>query len=390
MGLSIGNLKRSSGGSAPTRSVGPPHPPTAPGLLIVMGGNAGEAVGLRLCALAWGDGLDLERLGINNDELPPRPLTVRLPDGSHVLLELTERLVLGGDNPRDRLRDYPLLDGRYTTLLRGVPVLETFPRAGRGGHAMPAVSGLDIDLAIEQLFAALKQALRRACAADQGADGLSDWQRLVEGLRVQAAVRRRLRILVIGGGCGSMGNAAHQLLPYLLRHLLDELGVADYELWGAILGPQAFTGLTPFTRANHLALLQAIDHMARHGQRRSYINGLTIDRKAPVYDRVFLLDDPNLPGQGQRVSPGELDSFFDRVALSLYLLLARGTVWQTVASHRANDLELVEDGRPRYLNTVRSVIADADRPAIRALLAARLEADLLAAVADRLTEGGPR
>lgn len=382
MGLKIADLKRSGAAPPVAPPEGPPHPPALPGILVLMAGNAGEAVGLRLCALAWGDGLDLGRLGINNDELPPQPLTVRLPDGASVPLELSERLVLGGDNPRERLRDYPLLEERYAPLFRGVPVLETFPRPGHGGHAMPAVSALDLDLAIEALLAALRPALRRASAADEGAVGQSDWQRLVAGMRLKA-VRRRLRVLVIGGGCGSMGNAAHQLLPYLVRYLLDELGVAEYELWGAILGPQAFSGLTPFTRANYLALLQTIDHMTRHGQRRSYINGLTIERQAPVYDRVFLLDDPQLPGQGPHVSPAELDAFFDRAALSLYLLLTRGTVWPTVASHRANDL--VEDARPHYLNTVRAVIADADRPAIGALLAARLEATLLAALAERLS-----
>ena len=92
-----------------------------------------------------------------------------------------------------------------------------------------------------------------------------------------------------------MGNAGHYLLPHVLRHVLEELGIGNYELWGVLLGPKVFSGLTADTQFNSQALLHALEHQARFGQRREYINGLRIDRDVPAYDRVFLLDDPMAP-----------------------------------------------------------------------------------------------
>jgi hypothetical protein len=126
--------------------------------------------------------------------------------------------------------------------------------------------------------------------------------------------------------------------------------------------------------------------MTRHGQRRAYINGLELDIQAPPYDRLFLLDDPNLPGEGSAVTEAEQEAFFDRSALSIYLLLACGTVWQTVASHTANDDGTLDDGRPRYLHTVRAALADVDRAHVRELLAARVKASLLETLVARLAQ----
>lgn len=383
MHLDVSNLARFSEAPAPAREPAPPRPPRAADLLVIGAGNSGEGGALRLAALSWGDGLSLPICGINNDGLAPRPIPIRRPGGHLQPVELEERLLLGGGNPRDQLRDYPLLARRYARLLRGIPVLESYPRAGYGGHGFPAVSSLDIDLEIEALLAFLQRNLRRL--RDEEQPGQSDWQRLMAARRrSEAARRRRLRVVVIGGVGGSMGNAAHHLLPYLLRHLLRESGVSDYELWGVALGPQAFSGLTPFIRHNARALLLALDHLSRHGQRRAYINGLEIDMQAPPYDRLFLLDDPAIAGEAGRVSEADLEAFLDRSAVALYLLLARGTVWPTIASHLANDDGAGADGRLRYLHTVRAAMADIDRAALRTALAARLEHAALDRLARRL------
>ena len=361
-------------------------PPERPDLLLLAGGNSGESVALRVQALAARDGTSIAAAGLNNDGLPPRPLSLRLPDGSETTLELTERFLMRGENPRDRLDEYPVLRRRYERLFRGVPVLETYNRAGYGGHGHPAISALDIDLHVHRIIPFLRRAIRRVRRGMQAGSGGSDMQRLLEEQRQQAQLRDQpLRIGVIGGGSGSMGNAGHQLLPYLLRHLLREMGIEDYELWGFILGPQAFSGLTPYVLHNYRALLDAMQFLARHGQQRDFIDGLSLSIAAPPYDRLFLFDDPSLPGESQQVSERELEAFLNRTALAIYLLMARGTVWSTIASHTANPRDMQGDGRLRFLSSARAVVADVDRGRLRELLQARLTADVLNRVAGMVT-----
>ena len=380
MSHDIRNLRRYDPLAArqPERAVEDPlRPPADLDVLLLGAGNSGETVVLRCQALAYNDGTFFTAAGLNDDRLAPRPVAVRRSDGTVGPLELIERLVMDGDNPRDQVHDYALLARRYQHLLRGVPVFETYPRAGAGGHGHPVVSALDIDLHIDEVLGLLRRALHRLRDEPAVAPGQSDLQRLLAQGQHRQEPAREKRIVVIGGGCGAMGNAAHQLVPYLLRWLLAEQGVAAYQLWAVVLGPRAFTGLTPFVRHNYRALLEAIEHLSRHGQRRAYINDLEIGIQQPPYDRVFLLDDPALPGEGSRVTEAETDGFLDRAALSLYLLL-RGDVWQTVASHTANDDGIVrEDGRLRYLHTVQGVAIGADRDQISDLLATSLSARVL-------------
>lgn len=345
-------------------------------------GNSGEAVALRCQALGFNDGVFFPAAGLNNDRLPPRAIAVRRPDGGVAPLDLAERLVMDDENPRELIREVPLLERRYARLLRGISVFETYPRAGDGGHGHPAISTLDIDLNIDAVLGLLRRALRDPNDDASQLAGRSGLQQVVLQRQRQQAPARDRRIVIIGGGCGAMGNAAHHLLPYLVRWLLAEQGIASYQLWGVVLGPRAFTGLTPFVRHNYRALLDAIEHMAQHGQRRTYLNDLTIDIQRPPYDRVFLLDDPTLPGEGARVTEAEMEAFLDRAALSLYLLL-RGDVWQTVASRTANDDGVLRaDGRLRYLHTVHGVAIGADR----ARLADALTVGLSARVLDQFIE----
>lgn len=354
-------------------------------VLLVAAGNSGESLALRCQALGVGDGRLLGALGINNDRLAPRPISLRQPDGTMVTLDLIERLVLEGDNPRDQLADYPLLKDRYERLLRGIPVFETHPRAGAGGHGHPVISALDLDLHSEAVWGFLHRGVRRLRTVPVAQSGQSEVQRLIWQSQQHQETAREKRIVVLGGACGAMGNAAHHLLPYVIRTILAEQEITNYQLWGVILGPRAFTGLTPFVRHNYRALLESLEYMSRHGQQRSYLHDRTIALQQPPYDRVFLLDDPALPGEGSRVSEAEMEGFLDRAALSLYLLL-RGTVWQTLASHLANDDGVVRaDGRLRYLHTVHGVLAGVDRAHLSDLLTTTLSRRLLAQFQQRFT-----
>jgi hypothetical protein len=112
--------------------------------------------------------------------------------------------------------------------------------------------------------------------------------------------------------------------------------------------------------------------------------------RQPPYDRVFLLDDGALPGEGTRVTESEIETFLDQSALSLYLLL-RGTVWQTIASHIANDDGVARaDGRLCYLHTARAALIGVDREQIGEFLTASLSARVLGRFIERFegTQGG--
>ncbi len=380
MSLDIQQLQRYAGQDRATTTAAREtvrYPPLDPHILIMGVGNSGEAVTLRMLALGMNDGQRFSGLGINNDRLAPRPVPVRTLTGTIEPLALTPRLILDGDNPRDQVGDYPLLQQRYARLLRGISVFETYPRAGAGGHGHPVISALDLDLHIDAVLATLRRAVRPLRGEPPRVPGQSDMQRLVAQQQQRQESTQEPIIVVNGGGGGAMGNVGHHFLPYLLRHTLAEQGITSYQLWGVLLGPRAFSGLTPFVRHNYRALLESLEHMHRHGQHRRYVNDLEIAMQQPPYDRVFVIDDPALPAEGARVTEAELEGFLDRAALSMYLLL-RGTVWQTIASHVANDDGVVrDDGRLRYLNTVNAAMLGMDRAHVAEWLTTRLAQRLL-------------
>jgi hypothetical protein len=346
-------------------------------VLLIGAGNSGETVTLRCQALGYTDGTLWPAAGLNNDRLAPRPVPVRHIDGSTGALALTDRLVMDGDNPRDQIQDDPLLARRYANLLRGIPVFETYPQAGAGGHGYPVISALDIDLHGQEILSLLRRMVRRLRDVSPVVPGQSDVQRLLLQSQQRQEPGQDKTIVVIGGVAGAMGNAAHQLLPGLIRLVLAEQGITTYQLWGVLLGPKAFSGLTPFVRHNYRAALEALEYMSRAGQQRRYRDEIAVSLQQPPYDRVFLLDDPTLPGAGNRVTEAELEGFFNQAALSLSLLL-RGTVWDNIASHLANDDGVPrDDGRLRYLHTVRGVLAGADRRQIHDLLATRISDRLI-------------
>lgn len=387
MGLDVSNLRRYQPAPVAQAERQPrPTLPPQPDVVIFAGGNSGEALGLRIQALGYEDGVHIRVCGLNNDMLAPRSIPVRDPGGQVTGLQLTERLVMNRENPRDLVNSHPVLSRRYERLLRGVPVLETYMRAGpHGGHGHPTISALDIDLHIDEVVAFLRRGLLTLRTETAAQPGQSDWERVRQGLQERQQAKPEKRVMYLGGGAGSTGNAGHHLLPYLTRHVLSEHGIGPAEVWGVVLGPRAFTGLTPYIRANYRALLESLDHMTQHGQRREYANGLTIDMAMPPYDRLFLIDDPHLPSEKARVTEAEVERFLDRTAQSLYLLL-RGDVWETVAAHTAQPdrAQVLEDRRPRYLHTVNAVMAGVDRSYLTDALTSRISDQMLDAFAQRL------
>lgn len=368
------------------------RPPTRRGLFLIACGNSGEEVAMRLLEFAWRDGFDIPTLFLNNDAKLPNAIAVRLADGETHWLRAENRLVVGNDgNTRDQIQDYPLLVQRYSphTLLRNIPVYRTFNHGGRGGHAMPVISAMDLDLHIDEVYGFLRKGLSwlRDGATRGEPAARSDYERIIrERTRKREVTAQSWIVAVLGGASGSFGNASHQILPYLAREILNELGIKSYELWGMLLGPKAFTGLTDETQRNYFALLTSLDYLARHGLERQFINDMKIRTATPPYDRIWLLDDAQLPRAQTFVTESELNAFFQRAAVSAHLLLST-EAWEVIASHHANPARergAQPDGRLRMWNSVNGALAGADSEALAELVALTQQTQLLDALAMQL------
>lgn len=368
------------------------RPPTRRGLFVIACGNSGEEVALRLQELAWRDGFDIPTIYLNNDTKLPNAIPVRFADGEIHWLRAETRLVVGGDgNTRDEIQDHPLLVQRYSphTLLRNIAVYTTFNRGGRGGHAMPVISAMDLDLRIDDVYGFLRKGLSwlRDGATRGEPAARSDYERIIrERTRKHQVTAQSWIVAVIGGASGSFGNASHQILPYLAREILTELGIKAYELWGILLGPKAFTGLTDETQNNYFALLTSLDYLARHGFQRQFINGMNIRTATPPYDRIFLLDDWQLPRAQTYVTESELNAFLQRAAVSAHLLMST-EAWEVIASHHANPARergAQPDGRLRMWNSANGALAGADSEALAELVALTHQTQLLEALAAQL------
>jgi|GEM_PF-1518865 len=371
------------------------HLPARRGVFLIAIGNSAEEVALRMRALAWRDGYDLPILFLNNDLHAPNFVAVRLPNGQIVQLTADERFVIGGEgNARDQIKEYPLLVERYLgqALLRGVSVFETFPRGGHGGHSLPIISAMDLDLHCAPIYAFLRKGLTwlRAGNVSDSVGAQSDIERLIlQRTQLQRAAAESWNIVIIGGGSGSCGNAGHQLIPYQVRDILRELGIGNYELTGVVLGPRAFTGLTPNVTYNYHALIQALAFLAQHGQQRRYINGLTIDTETPPYNQVILFDDPLSPREGTAVTERELNAFIARAALSLHLWLNTQAA-QVIASHTANpraeNVDGHTDNRVRMFGTLNAAIAGVDKDGLIEIVALKKQAQVMQSLLARLED----
>jgi hypothetical protein len=160
-------------------------------------------------------------------------------------------------------------------------------------------------------------------------------------------------------------------------------------LTGVVLGPRAFTGLTPNVTYNYHALIQALAFLAQHGQQRRYINGLTIDTETPPYNQVILFDDPLSPREGTAVTERELNAFIARAALSLHLWLNTQAA-QVIASHTANpraeNVDGHTDNRVRMFGTLNAAIAGVDKDGLIEIVALKKQAQVMQSLLARLED----
>ena len=336
-------------------------------------GNSAEALGLRSTALGYHDGAMPWVVGINTDRAAPHPLRIDWQNGSEVYLELTNRHILDPKEALEATEVDPALSSRSERWLRGISALELQRERRRGAYGQPAVAGLTMLVNERQIEAFLRQQFRAIREGDTDSDPpRSDWERVLQWGMEHAShqIEKPLRIVVLGGGAGSTGNAGLQRVPYIVRKVLREQGVRNYELTAVILGPKAFSGLTPFVESNYNALLQGIDHLMRHGLQGHDGNAPSGGIKVPPYDRILLLDDPMLPSEGPVVTEPELLAFLDRAALSVHAVL-NDSAWDTLAGNLVND-EIGLRGL-RYLHTAQAAVAGIDTQRLADLLATHLE-----------------
>ncbi len=246
------------------------------------------------------------------------PSAVPLPDGRRLEFPLTPQahLYLHSPDRRTQLGEYSLLTARYAPLLRGLSVAGTYRQGGYGGGAVPLLSLIDVDLHIAAIRTHVRRALQAAARPPAAAGGV------LGALADRASQPRHpLFVLLTAGVSGSCGAALAQIAGYLIRQEAGRLGLPRPTVWLLLAGPQAFQGLTPRTLVNCGATLEGLQHLARHGIDRLGIDGQAIREAAPPYDYVWLLDDPQLPGDGNRVTDAELAQFSWRVAAAARLLL---------------------------------------------------------------------
>lgn len=317
------------------------HPRLKPRDAVLCWGGQGKRVGLKLKFILrelnaeWvavfavdGDAYDLPSLA--------------LPGHSPTTFNQGEWIVLGAEKTRDDIRADPFLRTRYDRggLWRGVPVSETFQRGGRGGLSYPTYAAAYYESERERALAALHQWLAPLAAPAERYGVGSDLAMLYQQ-RQQAQTAPNAkphRILIVGSGVGSWGWIGHVLGAYDVRLSTNTLGLVNYELWGIVLGPNLYTGLTPNIKANWRALMDQLRHLARHGLHRKFGgHGTDVDSDAPPYDpgRLFCADQARGPHDGRRATEEELDAFQWRVAATLALLLTSDAGDQLV-SYSAN------------------------------------------------------
>jgi hypothetical protein len=304
-------------------------------------GGQGKRVGLKLkfilreLTVDWvavyavdGDAYDLPSLA--------------LPGYAPTTFSKEDWIVLGAEKTRDDLRADPFLRARYDRggLWRGVPVSETFQRGGRGGLSYPTYAAAYYESERERALATLHQWVAPLAAPIESGGAGSDLETLYQQHKqTQSAPNAKPhRVAIVGSGVGSWGWIGHALGSYDVRLGIKMLGLVNYELWGFVLGPNLYAGLTPNIKANWRALMDQLRHLSRHGMHRKFGgHGADVDIDAPPYDpgRLFCADQARGPHDGRQATEEELDAFQWRVAAALALLLTSNAGDQLV-SYSAN------------------------------------------------------
>jgi hypothetical protein len=369
------------------------HPRTRPRDAVFCWGGQGKRVGLRLKFILHEMGIDYVTLcAIDGDayDLP----SLALPGYSPVTFSKEEFLVLGADKTRDDLRADPFLRARYDKggLWRGVPVSETFQRGGRGGLSYPTYAAAYYESERERALATIHQWLAPLAAPLEPVGTGSDLQVLYQQHKQAetAPNAKPHRLVNVGSGVGSWGWIGHGLGAYDLRLSMNALGILNYELWGIVLGPNLYVGLTPNIQANWRALIDQLRYLSRHGLHRKFGgHGADVDIDAPPYDpgRLFCADQARGPHDGQKATEEELDAFQWNVAVTLALLLTSDAGDQLV-SYSANPATNMPANRRRQgdeiFGTLGSAVAGVDMPGIRQYIEQTNRQHLLAQLREQI------
>lgn len=331
--------------------------------LLLAAGKSGLLLAFYLQLLAARDGRSYPLLAVDNHWSEFRSLRHRLPDGRIIGISPRSFLALGAGQPRSELRRFPLLVERYEGpegLLAGVPVRET---AGEGGHAIRAVSALDLDLMPRTVRRRIRSLLLRGRRrlAHQG----HGWADLPQ--QAEATPAEQLRVWVLFSTTGSCGAGTSYLWPFFVLAEAAALQI-PVRVYGVAVGPTIFTGVHDHVLENHAATLLDLEDAQQHGIDWPLIDGSSLSLAEPGYRRVFLFDDEEImerlaerqPDTGSHepvseVPEAERRTFFTRVATSLYLLQASSS-FQEIESPAANRF-----GRRLPYGVVRGALADLQR-----------------------------
>lgn len=360
--------------------------------LIIGWGGQGKRVLLRILFILREMAIDSVGVVAIDGDAYDWP-TLSLPGYDPLCFNTDNSITLGETKSRDMLRADPFLRARYDRggLWRGVPVSETFQRGGQGGRSYPTYAAAYYESERERALAALHQWSAPLIAEPDpivGSDLLVLYQQ-----RQQAQARphqKPHRVLIIGSGVGSWGWIGHVLGSYDTRLVLNSLGIANYELYGIVLGPNIYNGLTPNIKPNWHALMDQLRYLSRHGMHRKYGgHGAEVDIDAPPYDpaRLLLVDQARGPHNGRRATEEELDAFQWNVAASIALLLASDAGDQLVsqsANPVADDAARPERQGEELFGTLGSALAGADVTGIRRYLEQASRLHLIEALREQI------
>lgn len=348
------------------------QPVAARRLYIIGIGSAGKLVCLFLHAFAHQDGFRFVIRALDTDHRLPDPVV--LANGTQLQLSTGSFLGFGVPEPRHTVLDLPELYSRYAAQLETIPVIDTY---GRGDGGYPVMSALQFELAMGQIRPFIESGFQEALGAPVvERRGLK--ARLAEHRSQKDAPDLPVTILIVGGGCGSVGAAGHILVPYLVRAIARDRGEASPYQIGAVFGPHIYRDLTPRTQSNWGATVGQLDGLSHTGMTgplaREFRDGTLIDDPAPPYQRIIMADQKPTR-QNNNEAEAELRSFYAQVAKNLYTL---------ITSDALDRMEAAAINNPHPWTTLQGVLARADLDAVvsqAATVRARTRLERLAGIA---------
>lgn len=310
-------------------------------VLFVFVGGFGQLTRQELGRFARPLGLDFATLAVESNlkDLADAPEETRLALHTSTLAEA---------------QAYPLLRQQYLERV-GSFLLSRAPGTGGGGR--PEATALDINLSLADLLPRFRQLLREV-AVPPPTTVPQGWRALPVPDQ-HANLPTPVRVIFVGGACGSVGAAGLLLLPMLMRHVARELGITHLQILAVVAGPHIYRNLTRFTADNYVATMHQIELLTRHGMHHSFVGGLTIDDPTPPLDRAILVD---AEPQGDEATEEELAQLARDTARTL-LLATTGGVFNSLDG-------LVADERLTPWTTMQAVYPFLSLDALTPLLTA--------------------